>query len=171
MALFANFRGIYEPFNHTRMIVGFDSFEGVKVSTNHDGDSPLVKKGQMAVTEDYDTHLSDVLKYHERESPISHMNKYRLYKGDACETIKEHFKHFPSQFVAFAYFDFGVYQPTIEVLNEIKDRIVKGAVIAFDQLGMEHAPGETTAFREVFSLNDRSITQSKYTPSSSYFIY
>jgi hypothetical protein len=40
MALFATFRGIYEPFNFNRQIIGFDTFEGF----------PSVRKGRPRQT-------------------------------------------------------------------------------------------------------------------------
>src|SRR5258706_7282315 len=45
LALFHSFRGIYEPFNHNRKIIGFDTFEGFpSVDKKRDGGSELVSK-------------------------------------------------------------------------------------------------------------------------------
>jgi hypothetical protein len=43
MALYSNFRGIYEPFNYNRKIVGFDTFEGFPEVDLKDGQK--VEKG------------------------------------------------------------------------------------------------------------------------------
>jgi len=37
LALFESFRGMYEPYNYTRKIVGFDTFEGFSGIDGKDG--------------------------------------------------------------------------------------------------------------------------------------
>ena len=87
LALFESFRGIYEPFNHNRKIIGFDTFEGFPSVHKKDGTSEIVKKGSYSVTSGYENYLEEVLDYHENESPIGHMKKYQLIKGDATKQI------------------------------------------------------------------------------------
>ncbi len=87
LALFAAFRGMYEPFNYTRRIVGFDTFAGFPSVDAKDGAHPVVTPGSYAVTEAYEEHLRRVLDYHESESPLAHLTKYELVKGDATVTV------------------------------------------------------------------------------------
>src|ERR1700692_4646122 len=55
MALFSSLRGIYEPFNRLRKIIGFDSFEGFPSVSREDG--PLLSRGQYTTTANYDSYL------------------------------------------------------------------------------------------------------------------
>ena len=43
-------RGIYEPFNRHRKIIGFDTFTGFPSINIKDGKSDLMKKGQLSLT-------------------------------------------------------------------------------------------------------------------------
>lgn len=73
LALFESLRGIHEPFNHNRKIVGFDTFEGFPSTHEKDGDADIVRVGAYDVTEKYEDFLAEILAYHEQESPISHV--------------------------------------------------------------------------------------------------
>src|SRR5271157_3694788 len=54
LSLFAALRGIYDPFNRHRTIVGFDTFKGFPSVSEKDGRSVMIKKGNLALTENYD---------------------------------------------------------------------------------------------------------------------
>jgi hypothetical protein len=90
LALFESFRGMYEPYNYTRKIVGFDTFAGFASVNEKDGKAEIIQEGAYAVTKDYNKYLAKLLDYHETLSPIAHIKKYELVKGDAAETIKKY---------------------------------------------------------------------------------
>ena len=170
LALFESFRGIYEPFNHNRKIIGFDTFEGFPSVHRKDGGSSIIQKGAYSVSEGYEKYLEKVLDYHESESPISHIKKYRLVKGDATREIDRFFEENPETIIAFAYFDFDIYEPTKKCLDAIKTHITKGTVIGFDQLNLHDYPGETIAFKEAVGLDRFRIRRSPYSSVQSYII-
>jgi hypothetical protein len=165
LALFENFRGIYEPFNYNRKIIGFDTFSGFPSVTCIDKG---LKKGDYGVSENYEEHLAKVLAYHESESPISHIRKYELIKGDATETLKEYLKNNPHTIIALAYFDFDIYEPTKECLKLIKDHITKGTILGFDELNVNDFPGETVALKEVLGLSSYRIQRLPISSLQSY---
>lgn len=170
LALFESFRGIYEPYNHNRKIVGFDTFSGFASLSEKDRNDPLVFEGNMSVPQGYERYLSDILNYHEQESPIPHITKYQLIKGDAVKTAPEYFEARPETIVAFAYFDLDLYEPTRACLETIKPHVTKGTVIAFDELNCSHFPGETLALREVFGLDRFSIQRPGLGTLESYIV-
>lgn len=170
MALYESLRGIYEPFNHNRKIIGFDTFEGFPSVNEKDGKSDIIEVGAYNVTRNYDEYLAGILDYHEQESPISHIKKYELVKGDAVSSIQRYLERNPQTIVAFAYFDFDIYEPTVACLNAIKDRLTKGSVIGFDELNHKDYPGETLALKEVLGLDRYQIRHSKFSPTQSYII-
>jgi len=57
IALFSALRGIFDPFNRHRKIVGFDTFKGFPSVDDKDGKSYLAQKGTFACTENYDKYL------------------------------------------------------------------------------------------------------------------
>jgi len=170
MALFESFRGIYEPFNHNRKIVGFDTFEGFPSVDKKDGKSDIISIGSLSVTPEYDAYLEQVLKYHELESPVSHIQKFRIIKGDATTEIRRFFRENPETVVALAYFDFDIYEPTKACLEAIRDHLTKGTVVGFDQLNVHDYPGETKALMEVFGLDRFRIRRSRFSSVNSYLV-
>ncbi len=157
LCLFENFRGMYEPYNHTRKIIGFDTFEGFPVITDKDGEHDGVKVGAYSVTKQYEDYLDKLLALHEQNSPIPHIKKYGLEKGDATVTVQEYLKRHPETVISFAYFDLDIYEPTKACLEAIIPHLTKGAIIAFDELNYEPFPGETVALREVLGTHNYKI--------------
>lgn len=170
LALFESFRGIYEPYNYNRKIVGFDTFEGFKSLDKNDGESEIITEGAYAVTENYEDYLEKILEYQESESPIANIKKYELVKGDATKTIHDYLDRNPQTIIALAYFDFDIYKPTKECLEAIRPYLTKGSVIGFDELNYNRFPGETVAFREVFGLDKYKIRRSNMSPLQSYIV-
>lgn len=170
LALFGSLRGIYEPYNYTRKVVGFDTFEGYPSVAPEDGAHELAAVGQYAVSDDYVSYLQRVLDYHERENTMSHVKKYELVQGDATEGIDRYLAEHPETIVALAYFDMQLYEPTKHCLAALKPHLVRGSVIALDELNSDEFPGETIAVREVFGLDRYRIHRSRFLPDRSYLV-
>src|SRR5438105_13823979 len=100
LAMFSSFRGMYEPFNHTRKIVGFDSFSGFPAISPLDGERLAV--GGWSVTPGYEDYLDSVLAYHESESPLGHIKRYEIVKGDVTETVDAYLDTHPETIIALA---------------------------------------------------------------------
>jgi hypothetical protein len=168
LALFESLRGMYEPYNYTRKIIGFDTFEGFPSIHEKDGNKKHIAKGAYSVVNDYQDYLEDLLNYHESESPISHKKKYELVKGDASENILTYLKDNPQTIISFAYFDFDIYEPTKKCLEAILPHLTKGSIVAFDELNDPNFPGETIAFQEVLGISNYKIIRSPLNPLISY---
>jgi len=169
LVLFESFRGLYEPFNQGRKIVGFDTFEGFPSIDSKDGKASIALEGAFSVTEKYEEYLMQVLDYHEQEAPMSHIKKYELIKGDAVVEIDNYLKEYPETIIALAYFDFDLYLPTKKCLEAIKGYLTKGSIIGFDELHLHEFPGETLALKEVFGLDKYKLIRSPY--SAAYQAY
>jgi len=169
LALFQSLRAVYEPYNYTRKVIGFDTFTGYPQTDFQDGMSDLAEFGGYSVGKDYEEHLTDLLDYHELENNLSHIRKYEVVKGDVNTTVNEYFQEHPETIVALAYFDLQLYRPTRKCLEAIKPYVIKGTVIAMDELNCPEFPGETIAFKEAWGLGDCRITRSRYLPDRSYF--
>lgn len=170
LALFESCRGIYEPHNYNRKIVGFDTFEGFPNIHEKDGKSDIISNGNFSVTDSYENYLRQILDYHEQESPVSHIKKYQLVKGDASEEIERYLREHPETVIALAYFDMDLYEPTKKCLEAIKGHLTKGSVIGFDELNTHVFPGETIALKEVFGLDKYKLARNCYCALQSYII-
>jgi len=80
-------------------------------------------------------------------------------------------KRNPQTIIAFAYFDFDLYAPTLECLKLIKPHLVKGSVIGFDELNDPGFPGETAALQEAFGLNNVRLERNRFSAMQSYFVF
>jgi hypothetical protein len=171
IALFSALRGIYEPFNRMRKIIGFDTFEGFTPLFNQDAKAhPLIKTGSFATTKGYVDYLDGVMSYQEQDNPMSHIKRYELCKGDASIEICKFLNRSPETIVALTYFDFDIYEPTKKCLQEIRPHLVKGSILAFDELSDPDSPGETLALDEVFGLNSIKLKRYRYSSRVSYFV-
>jgi hypothetical protein len=131
----------------------------------------MIKVGGHGLTDNYENYLEKILQYHEWNSPISHIKKFELIKGDATITVKEYLKNHPETIISFVYFDFDLYQPTKECLIAIRDCLTKGAIIAFDELNYPKFPGETIAFKEILGLNNYKVHRDPISSTVSYIIF
>jgi hypothetical protein len=170
LALFSSLRGIYEPYNFTRKIVAFDTFEGFAGFSAEDGKARELGAGGFGVTAGYEKYLEQVLEYHEQESPLSHIRRFHLEKGDAPEMLERYLGQHPETIIALAYFDMDLYEPTKKCLELVLKHVTRGSLLGFDELNFDAWPGETIAVSEVLGLAKYKITRSPLEPTSSYVV-
>lgn len=169
LAQLINLRGIYEPFNHSRVIYGFDTFEGfVDISEE---DAGHAKIGDYATLPRYEEMLERILALHESFAPTAHIKKFELVKGDASVTIDHWLAANPHTIVAMAIFDMDVYQPTRVVLEKILPRLTKGSVLVFDELSCPQFPGETRALHDVLGINNIALRHFPHQAYCAWAIY
>jgi hypothetical protein len=171
LALFSAFRGIYEPFNFTRTIVGFDTFAGFPSVAAEDGAHGVIAPGAYGMNANWESKLEQILAYHEDESPISHVRKFELVKGDVSETVPAYLERHPETIVALAYFDMDIYQPTRDALEAIRPHLTRGSVLGFDEACFAPMPGETIALREVLGLDNVRLQRVPYCPAPAFLIW
>lgn len=162
MTTLTNLRGIYEPYNHSRRIVGFDTFAGFVGVAAEDGDA--VVDGGYATDVGYEAELAEVLTIHESFSPIAQIRKFELVKGDVCETLPAWLERNPAPVVAMAIFDMDIYRPTKAALEAIVPRLVKGSLLVFDEMTHPEFPGEMQAVQQVLGLNRLRLQRSPLQP-------
>jgi hypothetical protein len=168
LSLFSALRGIYEPFNRLRTIVGFDTFAGFPSTDAVDGDR--LRAGDYATTAGYESHLEQVLVHQEQESPLAHIRKFQIHKGDAARTLTEFLERNPHTVIALAYFDLDLHAPTKACLTAILPHVTKGTVIGFDEVNDPATPGETVALREVLGLDRYALKRYPWNARTTYAV-
>lgn len=153
----AQLSAIYETVNHTRRIVGFDSFKGFsRLGKEDKGDGPdYAVLGGLSCPAYED--LLECIRLYDLNRPIGHITRVELVAGDAMQTIPEYLRRNPHLVVAMLYVDFDVYEPTKLALETFLPRMPKGAILAFDQLNDAAWPGETLAVMESVGLRNLRI--------------
>lgn len=170
LSLLSAMRGIFEPFNRHRKIIGFDTFEGFSGVSEQDGARCPSKDGSFSVSDDYEKRLDAILKLQELTNPMSHIRRYELIKGDARQTIPAYLAAHPETAVSLAVLDFDIYAPTRAALEAIKPHLFKGSVLVFDELCDEIFPGETVALKEVFGISNLRLQRYPMTSRVSYCV-
>jgi hypothetical protein len=155
IATLLNLRGIYEPYNHSRMIYGFDTFSGFPGVGDKDGG--FSRAGDYSTSDGYERELERVLTIHESFSPIPQIRKFELIKGDVVETLPAFLENNPHAIVSMAIFDMDIHAPTKAAMELVIPRLTKGSLLVFDELNCRHFPGETQALDEVIGLNNLKL--------------
>jgi hypothetical protein len=168
---FAKLSTIFEPVNHTRRIIGFDTYEGfpeVHEQDTRTGISSHLGKGGLAGSTLEE--MQSAVALFDANRPLSHIPKIELIKGDVCETAPEYLKNNPHIVVALLYLDLDLYKPTRVALQTFLPRMPKGSVVAFDELNTQSFPGETIAVDEVLGLRNVTIQRSPIDPYVSFCV-
>jgi hypothetical protein len=163
--LLENLRAIHEPFNKQRKIVGFDTFSGYAGATDVDKKSAVWTQESYSAS-NYKEYLDRLLKVHEAGNVLGHIKGiHELIAGDVTQTVPEYFKKHPETFVAFAFFDLGLYKPTKVALEYVVEHSMPGTLILMDELTWSESPGEAVAFKEVFKDRKYEIRKIDNYPS------
>ena len=148
LALFESLRTIFEPFNHSRHIFGFDTFEGYASVGVEDGSSRQISNGNLDVFDGYENYLEDLLLVREQLSPIPQKQKFTLIKGNVEETFPKFLDEYSWTQFGLIHLDLNLYRPTKVVLERILERCTPNALLILDEYGCETLPGETIAIRD-----------------------
>ena len=167
----ANLSVIFEPFNHTRKIIGFDSFEGFPRIHDKDGpQSEISFKKEGGLKSNAEDDIRKAIELFDGNRPIDHITKVDLVVGDAVEQIPNFLIENAQTVVALLYLDFDAYEPTKVALETFLPRMPKGAVICFDELNDKNWPGETLAVLESLGIRNIKIERFNFTSNLSYAV-
>jgi len=169
LATLANLRGIYEPYNYSRHIYGFDTFSGFASVDVRDG--PDCEVGDYSVIAGYEKELEKILALHEANSPLTHINKSHLIKGDVTDTLPVWLSANPHAVISMAIFDMDVYSPTKMALEAVLPRLTRGSIVVFDELNCPQFPGETQALAEVVGLTKLRLRRSPHQPYCAWAVW
>lgn len=173
LASWLHFSAIFEPYNHTRRIIGFDTFSGFPGIHERDSQKGTFTQFEVGALSTHDGIEAEILRLvhlHDKNRPLGHIPKVELVRGDACATIPQYIEAHPHQLISLLYLDFDLYEPTLVALRELYPRMPKGAVVAFDELNCEELPGVTQALLESLDMRDVALERFPYDPYIAYFV-
>ena len=159
----ASLRGIYEPHNHNRLIVGFDTFQGLRGVGARDAGA---QDGDFAIPSEYIEHLSASLRCIEQLLPYASKIKHELVVGDVVDTLPKWLEANAHATFSLVLLDLDIYEPTRNVLELILPRMHKGAMIVFDEFGFHGFPGETKAFIDTMRIDKTRMWKTHFNPYS-----
>ena len=166
---FAQLSSIYEPYNHTRKVIGFDTFAGMpgpSASDTATGTSSHFAAGALAGSSAEE--IRAAIGQFDLNRPLAHIPKIELVAGDLAQTAPQYLRDNPHLVVSLLYLDVDVYEPTKVALETFVPRMPKGALIVFDELNAKTFPGETIAVDEVLGLRHVRIERLPIDPYVSF---
>lgn len=168
---FGLFSSILEPNNLNRLIYGLDTFKGFPSVSENDkkGASDRMKKGGYAARGSHER-LQEAIGLFDQNRFLGHVQKIHLVKGDVTKILVGFLKENPHLAIALLYLDLDLYEPTKAVLTKLLPRVVKGGVVAFDELNVRDYPGETLALMDTIGLNNCQLKRVPFCSRVSYFI-
>jgi len=121
----------------------FDSFEGLTEFHKKDGDKVVEESsgGYKGSEEE----LFDVIDLYGLNDLIY------VHKGYVEDTLEPFLMERPEFTCSFVYCDVDLYQATMNILEGLHDRMLKGGVFVLDEWNHEKFPGETVAVQEFLS--------------------
>ncbi len=166
----SHFSSIYEPYNHVRRIIGFDTFEGFpEIRPDVDG-ATLVYKCAGGLATHAAQEVQEGIGLHDLNRPLGHIPRTHLVIGDATKSIPNFVAENKHLVVSLLYLDFDLYEPTKIAIETFWPRMPKGAVLAFDELDQKAWPGETIALMDTLGIGSLRIQRFEFNPQISFAI-
>lgn len=166
---------IFEPYNHTRKIIGFDSFDGFSGLSEVDHSEVgkgfnLKSEGSMAFPNG-DLELARGITLCDMNRPLGHVSKTSIVKGVLPQSFALYLNEHQETIVALANFGLGLHGPTRDTLSLLKPRLQRGSVLVFEDLNQAMWPGESKALYEVFQPKEILLERSPICPHISWLVY
>lgn len=167
----AKLSSILEPVNHTRKIIGFDTFTGFPSLNQKDTKTGVTNHLKVRGLEGSSyKNVKEAVRIYDINRPVNHIQKIELIKGDLCITAGEYIEKNPHLVVCLLYLDLDLYEPTKKALEVFVPRMPNGAIVAFDELNAKIFPGETQAVDEVLGLKNLKIERFSFDSYVSYAV-
>jgi hypothetical protein len=166
---FSALRGIYEPFNRHRKIIGFDTFAGFPSLAKADKNKNTKTRLGDLKANSYDE-LQSLIEIYDQDRFLGHIPKVHLIKGDIAKTAPIFVKQNPHLLVSLLFIDCDLYKPTKAALKSFLPRMKRGSVLAFDELDNPQWPGETTAMLEALVKRPIKLQRFEWDPYISFAV-
>ncbi|MDT4947395.1 MAG: hypothetical protein QOH14_4128 [Pseudonocardiales bacterium] len=138
------------PFDRSRKIFGFDSFEGLQQFAEEDGNTDRQVQKNVGGYTATAAEVRRMVEAHNADNMIAGTQRAVLIEGDIFKTIPEFLKEHPGLKISLLHFDLDLYGPTKFALEQLYPLVVEGGVVCLDEYGLIPWQGETRAVDEFF---------------------
>ncbi|HTJ96088.1 MAG TPA: TylF/MycF/NovP-related O-methyltransferase [Rhodocyclaceae bacterium] len=146
----ANLLEAYAIGDRTKMVYGFDNWQGFSGLSPEDGKaedhSGKVVGGFNPSA--YLAELEDAIAIFDSDRFIPQKPRVKLIQGHIEDTVPAFIRDNPGVRLSLVHFDCDLYKPTRAALEVLWDRVVRGGVIVFDEYAIADWPGESKAVDE-----------------------
>lgn len=151
------FLAILEAIDTPRHIYGFDTFEGLPVPVEKDGER--VNNKSKRTNGNWMVHSQETVCANLVSSGLEgeYLNKIIFIEGEFSQSLPSYQFMFP---IAFLHLDCDIYESYKTALESLYHLVVPGGIIAFDEYKDELWPGATVAIDEFFADKPEKIVKS-----------
>ena len=167
---------MFEPVNFTREIIGFDTFEGIpsidenKDKNQYNYDSNLLKKGGFKPENNMFDDINEAISVYDINRYLNHIGKVKIVKGDIEKTLPDFLEKHSYLVVSLLHIDVDLYRPTKTAIELLYNKIPKGGIIVFDEIGTKMYPGETMALQETLGISSLKLKRFPWATTLSYAV-
>jgi hypothetical protein len=157
---------LIEPRNHSRRIIGFDTFTGHTSVTDRDTTSSHEDAREGAYCGSTRAEIERGIELFDHARPLAQITKIHLVEGNFMKTGPAFVRDNPHMIVSMMHLDFDLYEPTAMALEVFLPLMPVGAVLAFDQAHSVEWPGETQALLKHLNLSRLRLQRFPFTSIS-----
>ncbi|MDA9889195.1 hypothetical protein N9C98_00100 [Synechococcus sp. AH-224-G16] len=176
-AILRNLQSIHEHHNNSRGIHSFDTFTGFSDVHNLLDKSITGRKNSdedfATYTENYQDILAEILNLHKAlDESVSNKNSpHTINTGDITQTLPDFLNERPGALASMIICDVDIFKPTDCILKLMKDRLINGSIIVFDEiLHYQQYPGESIALQHSGLLDKLTpIKTNSFVPNAAIF--
>jgi hypothetical protein len=157
----ANFLEIRNMGDRQKKVIGFDNFKGFEKFSPEDGaEAPGVQKVIGGFDPSgFEEALHDAISIYDKDRFIPFKPRVELVKGDIEKTVVEYVQKNPGLRISLLHFDVDLYGPSKKALEVLWPLVSPGAVVAFDEYGIQPWEGESRAVDEFFQGRKVKLTR------------
>lgn len=149
----ANFLEAFCIGDRTKVVYGFENWEGFGELTPEDGEdiAEVQKVSGGFSPERYKEELEEAIKIFDMDRFIPWKARIKLVEGNIEETVEKFIEENPGIRFSLIHFDCDLYKPTKAALKHLWPVLSKGGVMLFDEYAIPDWPGETKAVDQFFA--------------------
>lgn len=164
---FAQFAEIFNCYDRSFDVIGFDNFSGFTKLSSEDGLESIKNDKKIGgwSPERYRSELEALIEYFDLTRLAPHKPRIRLIDGNIEDTVPEFKKNNKNTRIKLLHLDADLYEPTKIALECLWDNLVIGGCLLLDEYGFDVFEGEAAAVDEFFRARkiDLSVHKFPYT--------
>jgi len=149
---FAQLAEIFETYDRSFEVIGFDNFEGFPSFDPKDGiesqKNDKVLGGWSSAT--FYDELLELINIFDHDRFAPQKPRIKIIKGNILDTVPEYALKNPHGKIRLLHLDADLYEPTKIGLEHFWDQLVPGGVLLLDEYAFDIFPGEAAAVDEFF---------------------
>lgn len=152
----ANLLEAYSIGDRTKVVHGFDNWEGFTEFSSQDGsENQHANKSLGGFNPSiFFEELNEAISIFDQDRFIPWKKRVNLVKGQIEQSVPLFLEENPGVRFSLVHFDCDLYEPTKVALEHLWSRVSRGGVLLFDEYAIADWPGETKAVDEFLADKD-----------------